>query len=109
MRAKEFVNEIAPIVGAIGRSLAKGALGAAGAIGSAALGSNSNNQTTQPQSSTVNKTTGTNTAVIPATPIQTTISSPNELEVKLGDANFKLDLKDPKNSQILQQLKQTLK
>ena len=41
----------------------------------------------------------------PNTKIEPTISNdPNKMGFKIGDANFSLDTKDPKNAQMLQQL-----
>jgi hypothetical protein len=124
------VDEIAPFVAALGGALARGAatVGGAAARGAvqgaaSAAGNLAKSAGTQAVTTIGNKligqnkpastvTTGTQqpinipsgTKIEPVAP--TAGSNPNQFKVKIGGAELTLDLKDPKNSQILQQLNQ---
>ena len=87
--------------GQVAKTAATSAASAAGTtIGTAAankLTGQSSQQTQQPPQAP---------AVLPPnTKIEPVISNdPNKMGFKIGDANFSLDTKDPKNAQVLQQL-----
>jgi len=147
MRAREFisekqVDEIAPIIGALGGALLRGgaALGGAalrglGAIGGAAArGITSTAKAATPAVGNIAKqaastaatsfgtTAGTNLAnrltgqekpqaplkpveLAPGVKVEPVVSKdPNKLGFKIGGGTFSLDLKDPANAQIIQQL-----
>lgn len=136
MRAREFVSEVAPFIAALGSTLTRGAQAAQtalskGAVGQVAKGAatqvgNVAAQAGQQATTTVGAqgtsgTTGTTPVPDPiAPPVPTNIptgtkiepvmprpgSNPDELQVKIGDAVFSMDTKDPKNSQALTQLNQ---
>jgi hypothetical protein len=128
MRAKEFVSEVAPFIAALGGTLARGAQAAttalakgavsqvgkqlggavAGTIGtqgtSGTTGSTATPEPNKPIAPPVPTNIPTGTKIEPVMPRPG--SNPNELQVKIGDAVFSLDTKDPKNAQALTQLNQ---
>lgn len=85
-------------VGQVAKTAATTAGQAAGTtIGTSAANKLSGQQTQQPPQAP--------TVLPPNTKIEPIISNnPNEMGFKIGDANFSLDTKDPKNAQMLQQL-----
>jgi hypothetical protein len=124
------VDEIAPFVAALGGALARGAATVGGALArgavrgaASAAGNLAKSAGTQAVTTIGNKligqnkpasavTTGTQQPINipPGTKIEPVApsagSNPNQFKVKIGGAELTLDLKDPKNSQILQQLNQ---
>jgi hypothetical protein len=135
MRAREFVEsreqvqELAPIVAALGGALARGAAtagsalakgavnmagkvaqGAATQLGKQAIGTvGTSGSTATPAADKLatpkpptNIPTGTKIEPVVSTPG----SDPDQLQFKIGDAVFSLDTKDPKNAQVLTQLNQ---
>lgn len=150
MRAREFIreekiDEVLPIIGAIGGALARGTLSAGSALAKGAVNAGTSalkSAGTQAASTlggavtqgvtqlgkqaasslvknlpgatgqqTQDKTKPTAPPPTPKIPSGTDLkvlpsANPNKLSFDLGGAKFDLDLKDPKNSQILQQLGQ---
>lgn len=128
------VDEIAPFVAALGGALARGAAsvgsslakravqGAASAAGNvaksagtqavAAIGNKLIGNKLTGQSNTPAASTGTQQPINipPGTKIEPIApgagSNPNQFKVKIGGAELTLDLKNPNNNQILQQLNQ---
>lgn len=119
MRAKEFikdknVTEVAPFIAALGGALARKALAGVGSLAGDALsgvGSLAGGAVKGIKNFNKEISPGSNTTVPPNTKIEPTINldDPQKLNVKVGDANLTLDLKDPKNNLVAQQLKQQVK
>ena len=99
----------------IGQNLVKGAatqvgkqIGGAGAVGTqgttGTAGTTSTPNKNEPVAPPIPTNIPTGTKIEPVMPAPG--SNPNELQVKIGDAVFSMDTKDPKNAQALTQLNQ---
>ena len=101
--AGQLGTKVAQGAGQVAQTAANSAAHAAGTTVGTFAGDKLTGQQTQQQQ------TQAPAVLPPSTKIEPIVSQdPNKMGFKIGDANFSLDTKDPKNAQMLQQLSKLL-